>query len=188
MSRRIVLLMTLWLTGCASHIPPTISEAPAPDLRLTQVAGQAASHLNRPARWGGTILKVNNRAADTEIELLAMPLDYSGRPLSGDRAEGRFLARLAGFQDPAVFAPGRQLTLYGLIGDEQSRNIGKKPYAYPVLNAQAHYLWPREPDYASAGYCGYGYGGYYRPYGYYRSGFYPRRYGYGFYGRYGGYW
>lgn len=185
--KTLLLVLSLFLlAGCTSHIPVNIRQAPSPDLALATVASAVDDFKNQPVRWGGSILTVNNKAAQTEVEVLALPLDSSGKPVAGDQIQGRFLATLSGFYDPALFAQGRYLTLYGLLTGGESRVIGEKSYVYPVIAVQNHLLWPRETEYASGSACGYGY---YRPYGYYRSGFYPGRFGYGFRGGYyRGYW
>lgn len=183
-----LLFSILLLAGCASRVPVNISQAPTPDVPLATAAAALDDFKNQPVRWGGSILAVHNKPAETEIEVLALPLGDSGRPIEGDQAQGRFLARLNGFFDPAVFAQGRHVTVYGLLEGGENRSIGEKPHVYPIVTVQSHLLWPRESAYAAgnAGYCGYGY---YRPYGYYRSGFYPGRFGYGFRGGYyGRYW
>lgn len=176
-----LLFLALWLlSGCASQIPNVISKAPAPDIPIAEVMTQAETYNGRAVRWGGSILTVTNRPGDTEIEILAKRLNRSGRPIDGDETQGRFLARVEGFLDPAVYAQGRLLTVYGAVAGSVSKPIGEKPYVYVKVNTQTLYLWPREPEYVNPGYYPYDY---YSPYGY---GYYPypRRYGFGFgYGR-----
>lgn len=182
-----IMLSVFLLTGCASQVPINISQAPTPDVPLTTAATAVEGYKNQPVRWGGSILAVNNRASETEIEVLAKALDSAGKPVEGDQVQGRFLARVDGFLDPAVYARGRLLTLYGLLENGQTRNIGEKAYTYPLIKVQTQFLWPLEPVYANSAYCGYG--GYYRPYGYYSSfGYYPGRSGYGFGGYRGRRW
>lgn len=177
-----MLFLVLWLiSGCASKVPKLISQEPVPDIRITDVMPRTEAFNGRNVRWGGSILTVTNRPGDTEIEILARRLNRSGRPVEGDETQGRFLARVSGFLDPAVYAQGRLLTVYGTVAGSLSKPIGEKPYTYVKVEAQTLYLWPPEPVYA---YPAYPYD-YYPPYGY---GFYPyrRRIGFGFgYGRFG---
>lgn len=171
----IFLAAVLFLSGCASRIPQNISEEPTPDLTISDVIAQVDARKNQPVRWGGSILTVTNHANDTEIEILAKMLDSSGKPVEGDDSRGRFLARVDGFIDPAVYAKGRLLTIYGLVNSVLTRKIGEKPYAYPVILAQTTYLWPKESEYV--------YRDYYYPYGYYGPyGMYPYGYWYGGFG------
>lgn len=177
----ILLTAIFFLSACASRIPHNISQAPTPNLTISEVIAQRDAQKHRPVRWGGAILTVTNHANDTEIEILAKTLDSSGKPIDGDDSQGRFLARVNEFVDPAVYAQGRMLTVYGLIDSLLTRNIGEKPYVYPLIQAQTLYLWPRESGYPYSGYYPYGYyhPGYYSPFGYY-----PYGYGFGLgYGR-----
>lgn len=168
------LITVFFLSGCANLIPHNISEAPVPNLTLSDVIEKTDIHKNQPVRWGGSILTVTNHAKDTEIEILLKELDGSGKPVEGDIALGRFLARVDGFIDPAVYAQKRMLTVYGLVDSVLTRSIGEKPYAYPVIKAQTLYLWPRESEYPYPDYYPYGYYGPFSPY------YYPYGYRYGF--------
>lgn len=173
MKTLIFLIAVFFLTACASRIPQNISQTPTPNLALSEVITQIDAQKNKPVRWGGSILTVINHSNDTEIEILAKELGSSGKPNdTDDNTLGRFLARVDGFVDPAVYAKGRMLTIYGLVESVLSREIGEKPYAYPVIKAQTIYLWPRETENVYPDYYPYGYWpGYYYPYGY--------RYGFG---------
>lgn len=170
------LAAVLFVSGCASRIPQNISQAPTPDLTVSEVIVQADARRNQPVRWGGSILMVVNLTNETEIEILAKELDSSGKPSDTDETQGRFLVRVDGFIDPAVYAKGRLLTVYGLVDTALTRSIGEKPYVYPVIKAQTTYLWPKESEYSNRDY--------YYPYGYYGPyGMYPYGYWYGGFGR-----
>ncbi|MGZ4998944.1 MAG: Slp family lipoprotein [Methylomonas sp.] len=145
------------LSGCAGKIPQNISQAPTPNLTLSDVIAQTDAHKGQPVRWGGIILGVTNHVNDTEIEILAKKVNSSGQPFYDDVAQGRFLARVNGFVDPAtIYTRGRMMTVYGLVDSVQTRSIGEKPYAYPVIKAQTFNLWPYESEYAYSDYydCG----------------------------------
>lgn len=173
MRNPIPLLVVLFLSGCASRIPRDIRTAPVPNPMLSAVTVHADAFKNQPVRWGGTILSVMNHEKDTEIEILAKELGRSGKPVEGDSFLGRFLARVEGFVDPAIYAHGRSLTVSGWVDSVVSREIGQKPYNYPVIRVKTLYLWPREPEYV--------YPAYYYPYGYYGAyGYYPYGFRYGF--------
>ena len=65
-----------------------------------------------------------------------------------DASDGRFLACRAGFYDPAVFEPGRDVTFIGRIIGYQNTKIGDYDYPLPKIAADVVYLWPvqREVD------------------------------------------
>ncbi len=169
------------LGGCASNIPLEIRE----DITDKNISIKAASqnfeqNQGEPVRWGGTIAKVENNATDTWIEIVGRKLGSYGQPQSTDLTQGRFIARVDGFLDPAVYKIDRRITVYGKVESRVVRQIDDHPYTYPLINAQSHYLWS---EYDHRRYYGYPYYPYYpyyhHPYWYryhfgYRHGFYPR--------------
>lgn len=176
-----VLVLVGMLTGCATGVPPAIRARPAPDLSLTTVREQPSAHEGARVRWGGTIAAVENRADETWVEVVARELDRYGRPRVTDRSEGRFLARLAGFLDPAVYAVDRELTVAGVVTGETTRTIGQFSYRYPIIKADAAQLWERLPQRGDYYYYDpfWPYPWWYYPYPYH----YPYPYGYPYYHR-----
>lgn len=99
-----------------------------------------------PVRWGGVVLSISNLPTVSCFEILGRPLDLSARPKRSDVSEGRFLACRDGFQDPEVFAPGREVTVVGQLIGSEAREIGDHVYQYPTVAASEVYLWqPIEP-------------------------------------------
>jgi|SRR6266849_6320110 outer membrane lipoprotein len=137
-------LVALLATGCAS--------APFPDDRLRGVdrsltlgALRAAPLAHRGARviLGGQVIATVPKPGATEIEVLSRRLRGNGVPESGDRSDGRFLVRTAKFLDPAIYAPGRRLTILGTVRGTEERPIGSVPYTYIVVEAEHIKLWPK---------------------------------------------
>lgn len=179
--RLFALSAVLALGGCASGVPESIRHPSTTPVEVSQVQADPGRHLGQRVRWGGTILAVNNREGSTEIAILARPLGRDGAPVSGAAGKGRFLAEIAGFVDPAEYPRERELTLTGVIIGLETRPVGDYPYAYPVVRADSHHLWPERsphPVYAPtypwlAPWYHPWYGPFYRPY----EGF-PGRYWY----------
>lgn len=162
-------LVLLTLIGCASQIPQAIRDAPGVPVDLTQVQQEPARFKGQRVRWGGSIIAVVNNPDSTAIEVLALPLGIDGQPRAGGQGQGRFIARVAGFLDPAEYEKGRRLTLAGRITGVETRPVGDFPYAYPVVQADTHYLWPKAPPpgvypYYPPGWPAW-YGPWYGPYG-----------------------
>ena len=169
MSRRLSLLFFgLLLSGCATSPPDAISVTPAVDLSLTQVRTDVAGYVNQRVRWGGTIVAVQNRSSDTQIEIVARTLDDYGRPRVSGESLGRFIARVDGFLDPAVYARDREITVAGTIEGKLTRAVGDYPYDYVVVHADARKLW--EPRLSRPYYRDPFYDPFYDP-------FWPGRYG-----------
>jgi outer membrane lipoprotein len=139
------IIIGLLLTGCAAQMPTQLRTTVAA-LTVAAAREAPAQHTGARVRWGGSILAVRNAADRTDIEVLAQPLDAAGRPQpdapAAADAYGRFIARFAGFLDPAQYPQGRLLTVTGTLTGVETRDVGDYPYRYPVVAATAKHLWP----------------------------------------------
>ncbi|WP_139349759.1 Slp family lipoprotein [Thioalkalivibrio denitrificans] len=164
-----LLIILLGLAGCASPVPEPIRQAPPSQPQPNEVRADEARFEGVTVRWGGVIAAVTNRAEDTLLEVVSRPLARGGRPQLTDATQGRFLARVDGFLDPAVFAPGREITVTGTVAGLEPRTVGEFPYPYVRVDVDMHYLWAvrepiREPYYSPWWYDPwYPYHPYYRP-------------------------
>lgn len=142
------LLGAALLTGCAANIPREISTPPPGNPTVAAVRADAAAFEGTPVRWGGTIAAVENQADETRLEIVERELDRSGQPRQSDRSDGRFIALIDGFVDPALYAEGREITVAGVVDGELTRKIGNYDYTFPRVQADQYLLWPlrREPD------------------------------------------
>ena len=138
-----VLIAPLLLAGCASNVPLPVRTGLADQVNLAEVRTDPERYRTAPVRWGGEIITIENKAQETWVELLAHPLDSEGRPLIYGASEGRFLGRIAGFLDPAVYTAERELTVTGWVEGQVIRKVGEYPYTYPLVNVRVHYLWPQ---------------------------------------------
>ena len=143
-SRCGILLLTVLLGACASQVPQHIREAPADNPSLQQVREHAADYLGRQVRWGGMIIETGNREATTLLTILGRPLYKGGEPKFTDDSAGRFIAIVPEFLDPQVYAPDRQVTVAGPLLRTETGKVGEYPYTYPVIQADAWYLWPKK--------------------------------------------
>lgn len=131
------------LAGCATGVPDSIRDPSATTVEVSQVQTQPNRYLGQRVRWGGTILGVSNREHTTEIEVLSRRLGHDGAPVSDSRGQGRFIAEVPGFLDPAEYAKDRKLTLVGTLSGMETRPVGDYPYRYPVLRVESRHLWPK---------------------------------------------
>lgn len=141
MRRWFLLLLVLGFTGCAT-VPEPLRNAPEQSPSIDAVRADPQAHRGERVRWGGTIAGVENRAERTLIEVVGRPLNPGGRPDKDGTTPGRFLARVEGFLDPAVYKEGRLLTVVGRLDDATVRPVGDYPYRYPVVATDGYYLWP----------------------------------------------
>lgn len=165
---------------------------------FTQVNSVAAQQEGNGAagaqvRWGGQIIETKPGPQETCFYVLQRPLDDQARPESAStdgQTQGRFVACRAGFYDPEVFTAGRDITVTGVIQGTMSEKIGEYNYAYPRIEANVVYLWPKRvivnygPGYYDPFWGPYwgpgwgpwgGWGGYYGGYGGYYGGYYRTR-------------
>src|SRR5204863_5097759 len=129
--------LALLLAGCASRPPDPIQDAPPIDLSIAQVAANVSACVGQRARWGGRIAGVENRASETWLDVVAHPLDSDGRPRLGAESLGRFMARVNGFLDPAVYSSGRAVTVVGTVEGTLTRPIGGYPHTYLIVDTEA---------------------------------------------------
>ena len=134
--------LLLALAGCATtSLPPEIRDPPTPDVSVAQVQAAPAQYAGQAVRWGGTILSVHNLPQVTEIEILARPLADGGAPRTDGGGQGRFVAQIPGFLDPAEYPTDRRITVAGGVAGVETRKVGDYPYRYPVVQVRSHRLW-----------------------------------------------
>lgn len=165
MRQLIAALAALSLAACTTVPEPIQGEYPniAPDRAGPGVIGENV-------RWGGVILKTQNRGDITCFEVLSRELDKYLRPAQEDYSNGRFIACKPGFQDPLVFKRGREITATGTIRNLRVKKVDDFSYQYPVLDVDTLVLWEQRRHVVV-------YRGHYGPYGHWGHR-YPWRYPY----------
>ncbi len=141
----LVLAAALLVAGCAaSPFPEALTRSVNRSLSLAQIRADPPAHRGEQVILGGEILATTPRPGETEMEVLSRRLDSGDVPERSDSSPGRFLARMPGFLDPAVYARGRRVTVLGTVAGVEERPVGELPYAYPVIAAERVKLWPKE--------------------------------------------
>jgi outer membrane lipoprotein len=141
----LVLAALLLTAGCA---PPTISPATLQQVDQTitidRLRQRPGSFIGKNVLLGGEIIQTRNTADMTTIMVLARHLDLNKMPLAGTGSGGRFIVRQPTFLDPAIYRPGRKITVAGIVAGENSLPLGEIIYRYPVIENRELYLWPEE--------------------------------------------
>lgn len=130
------------VTGCVTVPEPLegeYSESFFPEQATSRSVGARV-------RWGGSVVETRPGEEQTCIEMLARELDPSARPRESDRGHGRFIACRSEFIDPEIFTNGRDVTVVGTLEGFRDGNVGDYLYEYPVVDADAVYLWPERVD------------------------------------------
>ena len=138
------IVLSVALCACANKPPAPIDRIPAGNLSLAEAQTDTRRFAGSEVRWGGSIIKVENKASNTLIEIVERPLEKNGKPRIDRTSAGRFIARFVGFVDPVVYENGRLLTIIGRIDSELSRPIGEFNYSFPLVTVSSSYLWPKE--------------------------------------------
>ena len=142
---RIICLVALHklLTGCAttSDVPKLITTKPAEEISVARVQENPRTYIGKQVRWGGAIIGVENFKQHTLIELLSRKLSTNGKPTYRGSSEGRFMVTVKGFIDPEEYPKERLMTVTGMISKVIEKKVGDYPYVYPMVEAEAYYLW-----------------------------------------------
>jgi len=140
----LILVAALLFTGCAT-IPEDLQPVPEVQPGLAEVRGDPEAFHGQAVVWGGTVASVTNLAEGTRLEIVSRPLGRDQRPLDVDRSDGRFQAFFAGFLDPQVHAPRREVTVRGRIVGIEEGSVGAFAYHFPLVEVDALHLWPVPP-------------------------------------------
>jgi outer membrane lipoprotein len=127
--------------GCAAQGPPFLREPMPENPPLAQVSGNVDAYVGRAVRWGGVVVRLDNRAQESWLEIVERPLEDSGRPRASDQSGGRFYAMMPGFLDPMIYTQGREVTVLGVVSGANSGKIGEYDYRYLVVKVNAVHLW-----------------------------------------------
>jgi len=128
------------MSACATK-PPLDSQGVDTALLPVQAAAEPAKLKGRLVIWGGMIISAVNLQQQTQIEILAYPLDAKQRPDASKSTYGRFLARYDGYLETADLHEGQMLTLTGRLDGASVAMIGESQYTYPVVRINDYHLW-----------------------------------------------
>lgn len=151
---RALVFVAMAVAGCASSpFPEDLARSADRALTLRELRSDpAAAHVGARVILGGEVLATTPKPGETEIEVLSRTLGAGDVPERGDSTAGRFLVRTPEFLDPAVYAPGRRLTVLGTVAGRSERRVGDLPYVYPVIGALRIKLWPKETPWVGGEY------------------------------------
>lgn len=144
MRKLLVVMGLLFLVSCAPVLSDrSISEADR-SITFQELQKNPDIYKGKVVILGGKIISTTVKEKETWLEILQEPLDRQFKPEMKDISSGRFLAVFQGFLDPAIYAPGRRVTVAGEVRGKQVLPIREVNYVYPVLAAREHYLLPIE--------------------------------------------
>ena len=133
------------LAGCATPmIPEHVRQGVTPGLAFTDVLANPDAYRGKTVMWAGEVLDLTNEKDGTTLELLQVPCDAEGEPLSREKSQGRFMAFFGHYLDGAVYQPRRMVTIVGELQGKKQQVVGggKLEYTYPLVTGRNIYLWP----------------------------------------------
>jgi outer membrane lipoprotein len=155
-------LFLLVISSCAYPISQQWREETRPGLTFPMVFKNPDAYIGSIVIWGGIITDTYNRPGETDITVLETPLGRWEKPEAAELSRGRFIVKSLTFMDPAIYRPGRKITVAGEVIGKETKALGGMQYTYPLLKAQEIHLWKREVVYAYP--PDYYYWGWYGPY------------------------
>jgi outer membrane lipoprotein len=145
--------VALILNACTPVISPQLMNQVDRSLTYSALASHPDEFKGKIALLGGTIVQTVPKPGETEIEVVQKDLLSSGEPRLTDKSEGRFLVVVNRFLDPAIYQPGRGLTVAGKVQSSVVRRIGELDYRYPVIAGEELHLWRNPLPYQDVPYA-----------------------------------
>ena len=154
----VLVLSGFLFSGCASVISRGTLKEVDHNLRFENILENPEAYRGRIVLLGGDVIDTENFSDETRIVVLARPLEYRDKPAAEDVSKGRFIISSPGFLDPAIYRPGRKITVVGTVVGKEVLPLDKIEYTYPVIAQKELYLWPLEgyPGKATSVYIGIG--------------------------------
>src|SRR5476649_1790500 len=134
------LALILALAGCASVPDAVRGTSPTPQQDLVRVLNAPSLYVGQEARFGGKVVKVTNQPGRTRLEIASVGLDDSARPQMHRQSDGRIVAYVNGFLEPADFNHQWVTVVGPIIGTEQGA-IDQTQYTFVVLRAEGYKRW-----------------------------------------------
>ncbi len=143
----LLIVCTLFMAASCAPFPKSALEQVDVTAPFHEVQKDPSRFLNKNVMWGGVIIDTVVKKDGTDLKVLEKSLDIEKRPVEGDVTLGRFIVRYQGFLDPAIYKPGRELTVIGAIKGSEVEPIGQMKYSYPVIEAKHTKLWETRAKY-----------------------------------------
>lgn len=137
-------LVLILLSSCSSVISRETLRGVNRTVTFSDLIKDPDRFMGQAILLGGEIIQVHNSVEETWIEILHRPLGANDRPREEAPSGGRFMVRHEGFLDPAVYQPGKMITVAGPVEEKRIQVLGEIDYTYPVVGDQEHSLWARD--------------------------------------------
>ncbi|WP_255551656.1 Slp family lipoprotein [Methylacidimicrobium sp. B4] len=137
------ILLLLPLAGCASMspIPDSLRKRAKGQPLLSQIAADPAAYQGRIVVFGGRIIETRLYEKESLVLISQRSLTQHDEPVRTAESGGRILAEYPGRLDPAVYSPGKRITVAGRVLPTPPLSHG------PTIRIEGirFCLWPHEP-------------------------------------------
>jgi outer membrane lipoprotein len=133
--------LVLTLSACAPPFSRSTLDKVDPQVSFQVLARDPESYIGKTVLFGGNIIEIYMESDQTWIEILQKPLDTQQKPQYTDVSYGRFFVHFPDFRDPAIYVPGREITIVGEVEGVRIQKIKEMDYAYPVIVPKESHLW-----------------------------------------------
>jgi outer membrane lipoprotein len=145
----ILAVAVVGILGCSSYpISRKYQQMASKNVNFTMVLSNPEAYVGAYVIWGGRIVETTNTPEGSEVIVLETPLNGWEEPGSPEYSPGRFVAKSPDFLDPAVYRPGKKITLAGQVMGGEKKPLGTTEYTYPVVDIKQLYLWSAPKLYA----------------------------------------
>ncbi|MCF8720390.1 outer membrane lipoprotein [Nitrospina gracilis Nb-211] len=159
----VALILAGLASGCAHPISSSLRDQANPDFSLERIMQRPEHFKGEKVVLGGIIVQTRNYNGWSEVEIIQVPLTWTGRLGDRDESSGRVILRYEGFLEPEIYSKDREVTVGGTVTGVKTGTIDKAEYKYVVVKVEELRLWEKS-EYVYYGYPYYGYWGYWGPY------------------------
>jgi outer membrane lipoprotein len=142
-SNIIVIFFIFLVMGCAAGISKQSRSMVTYTGSFSELQKTPDAYKGEVVMMGGRIIETKASSPLSEITILQLAIDYSGRPVNIDQSEGRFIVQSKQLLDPAVYQKDMLITVVGTLVGSKVLPIGDLEYTYPVLELIEIKLWPK---------------------------------------------
>ena len=140
------LLFLSTVVGCGSAVnvvPPDLEEKLDRNATFAKLSKSPDTFKGRLVMLTGMVLNINILPKFTRVELLHLPLDSEGIPVTDlNASQGRFLANCPGVIDPQQIPPGTRISVIGEM--KGTSQIEGNDYSYITLESKAIHVYAQE--------------------------------------------
>lgn len=140
------LLILCTIVGCGGHVyvvPPELEEKLDREATFAKLSESPNAYKGRIVMLTGVVLNINILPKFTRVELLQLPLDSDGVPVTDlNASQGRFLANFPGVIYPQKLPTGTRISVIGEM--QGTLRLEDRDYSYITLESKATRVFPQE--------------------------------------------